>query len=106
MMTPRPPARTRRAAAMLTIAAAGLLALAGCDPRTLFYFLQPFEPTIPPPAAAPSLKGKRVVVIAHAVSGTSGDFQALDRELARQVITVLREKIKKIDVVALDRVWD
>ena len=46
-MTPRPLARMRRAAWLL--AAVGLLTLAGCDPRSIFYFLQPFEPTIAPP---------------------------------------------------------
>ena len=106
-MTPRPLARTRPAAALLlSLSAAGLLALGGCDPRQALYFLQPFEPTIPPPSAAPSLKGKRVVLLAHAVSGTNGDFQALDRELAREVITLLRQKIKRVDVVELDKVWE
>ena len=103
-MTPRPPARTRRAAALIVIAAVGLLATAGCDPRTLLYFLQPFEPTIPPPG--PSLKGKRVVVIAHAVTGTQGDFQAIDRELARALVTSLRKNVKRIDVVNPDKVWE
>ena len=47
-MTPRTQAGMRRiAAAMVMIAA--MIALVGCDPRPLFYFLQPFEPTIPPP---------------------------------------------------------
>ena len=49
MTTPRPHARTRRAAASIVVTAAGLLALAGCDPRTVLYFLQPFEPTVPAP---------------------------------------------------------
>ncbi len=103
-MTPRPPARTRRVAALILLATAGLLALAGCDPRTLLYFLQPFEPTIPPPG--PSLKGKRVVVLAHAATGTSGDFQALDRELVREFVVNLRKNVKKIDVVNPDKIWD
>ena len=34
------------------LALAGLFSLTGCDPRTLFYFLQPFEPTVPAPGPA------------------------------------------------------
>ena len=71
MRTPRPHARTRRAAATLLIAVAGLVSLAGCDPRTLFYFLQPFEPT-DRRARAGSLEGKKVVLVTHAVSGAHG----------------------------------
>jgi hypothetical protein len=104
MMTPRPLARTRRAAIGLTISAAGFLTLAGCDPRTLLYFLQPFEPTIAP--EGPSLKGKKVVVLTHASSGTQSDFRSLDRELTRQFVMNLREKVKKIDVVDPQKVWD
>lgn len=103
MMTPRPHARTRRSAARLVLAAAGLLSLTGCDPRTLFYFLQPFEPTVPAPG--PKLDGKRVVVVAHAVSNALGEFQALDREVTREVVSILRTKVKKIDVVEPDKVW-
>jgi hypothetical protein len=103
MMTPRPLARMRCAAAGLVIAA-GLLSLAGCDPRTLLYFLQPYEPTVP--AAGPSLKGKKVVVLTHAVSGTQSDFRSLDRDLTRELVTILREKTKKIDVVEPSKVWD
>jgi hypothetical protein len=102
MMTPRPLARTRRAVA-LAVAAVGLLALAGCDPRTLIYFLQPFEPTVPAPG--PSLKGKKVVVLTHAASGTQGDVHSLDRDLGRKVSAILREKVKKVEVVDADKVW-
>ena len=103
MTTPRTYARTRRAAALIAIALAGTVSLAGCDPRTLFYFLQPFEPTIPAPG--PSLKGKRVLVVTHAVSGALGEFQSLDRDLTREVTTLLREKVKKIDMVEPDKIW-
>ena len=103
MMTPRPHARTRRSAALLMLAAAGLFSLAGCDPRTLFYFLQPNEPTISAPG--PKLDGKKVVVVAHAVSNALGEFQALDREVTREVVSILRAKVKKIDVVDPDKVW-
>jgi len=104
MTTPRLHARTRRAAASLVIATAGLLTLAGCDPRTLIYFLQPFEPTIPPPCKT-SLKGKKVVILAHALSGTQSDFQSLDRQVAREVGKLFREKVKKIEVVDVEKTW-
>ena len=103
MRTPRPHARTRRAAASLIIALTGLVSLSGCDPRTLFYFLQPFEPTIAPPWG--NLAGKKVVVVTHAVSNAMGEFQSLDRDLTREVVSNLRAKVKKIDVVAPDKVY-
>ncbi|WP_435017088.1 hypothetical protein TA3x_004679 [Tundrisphaera sp. TA3] len=78
------------------------MSLPGCDPRTLLYFLQPFEPTIPAPG--PSLKGKKVVVLTHVNPGAGVDYQALDRELTREFIIALRKKTKKIDVVEPDRV--
>jgi hypothetical protein len=104
MTTPRPHARTRRAAASLVIAYAGLLALAGCDPRTVLYFLQPFEPSIPPPCKA-DFKGKKIVILAHAMAGTQSDYQSLDRQIAREVGKTLREKIKKLELVDLDKTW-
>ena len=57
MKTPRPHAWTRRAAASTVVALVGLVSLAGCDPRTLFYFLQANEPMIAPPG--PSLEDKK-----------------------------------------------
>ena len=36
-----------RLAAVILVAGASLIAISGCDPRALAYFLQPFEPTIP-----------------------------------------------------------
>lgn len=104
MRTPRPHARTRRAATFLVWAAVGSLGLAGCDPRTLLYFLQPYEPTIPAPG--PSLKGKRVVVLTHAAAGTQNDFLAIDRELTREFVSILRKRVKRIDVVDSDKVWE
>lgn len=104
MMTPRPIARMRRAILGLSLAAVGLMFLAGCDPRSLIYFLQPFDPTIPP--EGPSLKSKRVVVLTHAVSGTQTDFRSLDRELTREFVAILREKVKHIEVVEPQKVWE
>ncbi len=106
-MTPRPLARTRRAVCSFVIIGAGLLALAGCDPRTLLYFLQPNEPMIPPPEGAPSLKDKRVVILTHSSSGAQADFMSLDRDLAREFGHRLKKKLeKKIDIVPQNKVWD
>ncbi len=104
MRTPRPHARTRRAVASLVVAAAGLLALAGCDPRTLLYFLQPYEPTVPAPG--PTLKNKKIVVLTHAVAGTQGDYQSLDRDLSREFLSYIRKHQKKVEIVELDKVWN
>ncbi len=104
-MTPRPHARTLRIPAACTLVfALGLVALAGCDPRPLMYFLQPWEPTIPAPG--PKLEEKRVVLLTHAVSGTDSDFVSLDHDIAREVGSILRAKVKKIDLVNQDKVWD
>ena len=84
-MTPRPHAWTRRAALATALAAASLLSLPGCNPMTLFYFLQPFEPTIPAPG--PSLKGKKVVVLVHVDPGAGADFSDLTRDLTREFVT-------------------
>jgi hypothetical protein len=100
-MTRRPLAWTRRAA--LWAGALGLTALAGCDPRQALYFLQPFEPTIAPPC--PGLEKKRVVLIAKATPGARNDSPTIDRELSREVCKILREKVKKIDLVDMDKVW-
>ncbi len=100
-MIPRPLARTRRAAVWLALAFS-LTTLAGCDPRQMAYFLQPFEPQIAAPG--PSLKGKRVVVVTKAVPGTQNDYVTLDRDLTREFVSILRQKVKKIDVVDPDKV--
>jgi hypothetical protein len=88
---------------LLTTGALGLMALAGCDPRQALYFLQPYDPTIAPPC--PKLKGKRVVLIVKAAPGALNDAPTLDRELAKEVATRLRENVKRIDLVELDKVW-
>lgn len=103
MTTPRPHSMTRRAAGSIVLAAAGLMSLAGCDPRTLLYFMQPWEPMVPAPG--PSLEGKKVVVVTHCVSGAMNEFQSLDRDLTQKVVAILRAKVKKIDVVDPDKVW-
>jgi len=95
-MTPRTLDRMRHLAASVLLVG-GLVALVGCDPRPFFYFLQPFEPTIPAPG--PSLQGKKVVVLTHATSGSQAEFPTLERELNREFVANLRKKAKKITVV-------
>ena len=101
MTTPRSHARTRRAAAILVVVMAGMFSLPGCDPRQLMYFLQPNELTIPAPG--PSLKGKRVVVVAHAVSTAQG--AGIDHDLVAEFVSILRKKVTKIEVINPDKVW-
>jgi hypothetical protein len=102
-MTPRPLARMRPHAALLAASACGLLALAGCDPRMALYFLQPFEPKIAAPC--PPLKGKKVVILTSAVPGTQNDFPTIDRDVTRELAAILRDKVKKVDVVSPDEVF-
>jgi hypothetical protein len=106
MTAPRPlsSAWTRRATASLLLSLVGIVSLAGCDPRTLIYFLQPWEPTVDAPG--PSLKGKRVVVVTSAVSSARGEYMAIDRELTREVCAILTREGKKVDVVAPEKVWN
>jgi hypothetical protein len=100
-MIPRVQARMRHAAA-LVVAVASIVALAGCDPRPLFYFLQPFEPTIPAPG--PPLKGKKVVVLSHATAGSQAEFPGMDRDLNRDFVNQIRKKVKKVTVVEPEKV--
>jgi hypothetical protein len=104
-MAPGPASRLprRRAAGLLALGLAGLVTLAGCDPRTLLYFLQPYDPSVPAPG--PKLEGKKVVVVTHAVGSAMGEVQSLPRDVTREVVSILREKVKKIDVVDSDKVW-
>ena len=69
-MTPRTRARIQ-IAAVIVLVAGGLIAVSGCDPRTLAYFLQPFESTIPPPKG-PSLEDKKVVILCNVDLGGCG----------------------------------
>ena len=102
-MTPRPHARTRRAAlATLMFAGASLLTLPGCDPRTMLYFLQPFDPTIPAPG--PSLKGKKIVVLTHVPAGVGESYSDLARDLTREFQSTLRKNVKKIAIVDQDKI--
>ena len=61
----------------------GLIAVSGCDPRTLAYFLQPFESTIPVPEGAPSLEGKKIVILCNVTSGAVAEYPSLERDVPR-----------------------
>lgn len=104
-MTLRPFDRTRRAVAAAALGLAMLSLATGCDPRALAYFLQPFEPKVEPPG--PSLKGKKVVILTHATTGTRGDFPDLEADLAKGLGRALAAEVKKIEVVphAKVKVW-
>ncbi len=102
-MTPRIRVRTRREMlGLMVLASAGALTLAGCDPRTLAYFLSD-GPEIP--GAGPELTGKKVVVVTTCAPAVQADSRAVDREINREVIKIFREKVKKITVVDTDKVY-
>ena len=84
------------------LAAAGITAGSGCDPRQALYFLQPFEPKINAPC--PSLKGKKVVILSTVVPGTGDTSASLDREIADGLARALREGYKKIEIVPYEEV--
>ncbi len=100
-MTPRLTPKAQFAA-VLVVASVGLIAISGCDPRTLAYFLQPFDPTIAP--KGPSLTEKKVVILCNVTSGALAEFPSLERDMPRELASVLRKKVKKIDVVKPDKV--
>jgi hypothetical protein len=103
-MTPRSLANARVRLALVALLAAGsLLASSGCDPRTLAYFLQPFDPSIAPDCET-SFQGKKVVILCRAVSDSMGEYSSLERDLSREVASILRKKVKKITVVDPDKV--
>jgi hypothetical protein len=91
-----------RFAAVIFLATASLIAVTGCDPRALAYFLQPFDPTIEP--KGPPLTEKKVVVLCNVTSGALAEFPSLERDVPRELTAVLRKKVKKITVVEPDKV--
>lgn len=100
----RPHARTRRdALATLLVAGGGLLALPGCDPRTMLFFLQPFDPVITAPG--PALKNKKVVVLTQVQAGAGDTYNDLSRDLSREFIAAIRkDNKKKVQFVELDKI--
>jgi hypothetical protein len=100
-MTPRSNLKMKLAAVLL-LGAAGLAVVSGCDPRSLAYFLQPNESSIP--ATAPSLEGKRVLILCNVTSGSLAEFPSLERDLPKDLAAILRTKVKKITVIEPDKV--
>ncbi len=100
-MTPRSMLMVRFAA-VLVLASASLLAASGCDPRSLAYFLQPFDPTIEP--KGPKLEEKKVVILCNVSSGALAEFPSLERDIARELSSVLKKKVEKIKMVEPDKV--
>jgi hypothetical protein len=91
-----------RLAAVILLATASLIAVTGCDPRSLAYFLQPFDPTIEP--KGPLLTEKKVVILCNVTSGALAEFPSLERDIPRELTSALRKKVKKITVVEPDKV--
>jgi len=100
-MTPRSLVKMQLAAVIL-VAGASVIATSGCDPRALAYFLQPFESTIP--AKAPPLDEKKVVILCNVTSSAIAEYPSLERDLARDLASIFRKKVKKITVVDPDKV--
>jgi hypothetical protein len=91
-----------RLAAVIFLASASLIAVTGCDPRALAYFLQPFDPTIEP--KGPLLTEKKVVILCNVTSGALAEFPSLERDVPRELASVIRKKVKKVTVVEPDKV--
>jgi hypothetical protein len=103
-MTPHTDTKSRLAAIIL-IACSSLAAMSGCDPRSLAYFLQPNEPMVGgPEETRDKLIGKKVVILCNATASALGEFPALERELSKELASVLRKKVKKISIVEPDKV--
>jgi hypothetical protein len=91
-----------RLAAVIFLASASLMAVTGCDPRALAYFLQPFDPTIEP--KGPLLTEKKVVILCNVTSGALAEFPSMERDVPRELASVIRKKVKKVTVVEPDKV--
>jgi hypothetical protein len=103
-MTPRLLADAKVRLALVAILAGGaLIPTSGCDPRTLAYFLQPFESMVEPPCET-SFEGKKVVVLCHVASNSMMEYSTLDRDLTREFTAILRKKVNKVVVVDPDKV--
>jgi hypothetical protein len=103
-MTPRSLASLKLRLALVALLAGGTLtAISGCDPRTLAYFLQPWEPMVKPPCET-SFQSKKVVILCHSTSGAMEDSSSLERDVTRELAAILRKKVKKITVVDADKV--
>ena len=106
-MTPRSLANARVRLALVALLAGGsLLGISGCDPRSLAYFLQPFEPTIAPECET-VLQGKKIVILCSGRLRLDGRILlagARPRQGALLRSAGVFSKIKKLTVVDPDKV--
>jgi hypothetical protein len=91
-----------RFAAIVLVAGATLIPTAGCDPRSLLYFLQPDDPTIEP--KGPSFEDKKVIILCNVTSSATSLFPSLERDIPRELASILKKKSKKITLVGADKV--
>jgi hypothetical protein len=91
-----------RLAAVVLLASGSLIMVSGCDPRALVFFLQPNNPTIEAPG--PTLEKKKIVILCNVSANAQGEFPSLERDLCREVASILRKKVKKGTVVEPDKV--
>lgn len=97
-------ARLRWAVALIGIATASFVSISGCDPRPLIFFLQGEDPSNP--AACPTeFKNKKVVILVEVSGSARGASGSLDHDLSRELAKFLKDRVKKIKIVPLDRVW-
>lgn len=93
---------TVRLCAIVLVASASLIAAAGCDPRSLLYFMQPNDPTIEP--GGPTLDEKKVIILCNVTSSAIAQFPSLERDITRELSSTLKKKCNKITVVPTDKV--
>jgi hypothetical protein len=93
---------TVKLAAVIILASGSLITIGGCDPRALFFFLQPENPSIEAPG--PSLEEKKVVILCNVSANAVGDFPSLERDMCREVAGLFRKKCKKVTIIDSDKV--
>ena len=91
-------------AAVMVLVAGGLIAISGCDPRSLAYFLQPFESTIEPPEGLRARGEEGRHPVQRDLGGAGGIPVARARRPSRSWLEILRKKVKKITIVEPDKV--
>jgi len=93
---------TVKFAAVIVLASGSLIAITGCDPRALFFFLQPDNPSIEAPG--PSLEEKKVVILSNVSANALGEFPSLERDMCRELASTFKKKCKKVTIVDPDKV--
>jgi hypothetical protein len=57
------------------------------------------------PAPGPSLKEKKVVIVTTTAPSAMNEYTGVDREINREVIRLVRERVKKVEVVNNEKVY-